>query len=928
MKKCLMLSLAAVLALAVGACGGGNGTECGAGTVEQDGTCVPTCDDGEYWDGTECAAVPACADGTTFNATTGECEPDIDDCAPGTTLVNGQCVPECGDEEYWDGTECVAIPDCGQGTTFNEATGQCEPDITDCAPGTHLENGECVPDVVCGADTHPCNPEVDENCEEGECVPNHLPDPQVTEDDVVFSVPADEGETVSLGGVINAPVDEDDDGVADGDWDQFQFQATAGTYLDIWATSEGATLPAFALMGFDENDEVIYQRIGINTTGLVSEREVYLPYDAVYVLMVTDYNHMVASLFEQGTLPVGGPDFTYFVEVTNLGVPVPTDVESLPALEEGDLDDGGLAFYNVVGLTAGQLYNFTSYGQPLPDSPADLYPHLMLFNPDGVLVKETAPAPGESMSFWLSPAIGGDFLLVQDFDLAVGPNRDFAFEVFTEAMVDCGTEDCSAGDLEEGESETLTWELLSGDMFVAGVYLPEGATEAVDVTLLNSEADILMQDQATGDGNGAVFYYAENDTTVMVHLAGAEGAAVAEYSTDPLVIVTPLLEDGQSYTDLAVNELPAGTLPNSGIDHFVGTAGQMVFFTGFTTHNPNRDWVEPLEQIYTPNIEFMGPAYDVRSGIAELQPIFGYLPWDGHFLHLVWDSGDAADIVGASYDTAIDFVDSVDMGMPTEDSPANTSGQSLDADVGFAVYTFTATASTTTEIIVTPDDGTTIQPEVWVMNFGEVFCFFSCDWYPDPELYNLGATSGATAEAEGEPADTIYVSPYDGLSVIMVSDAGGNAGAGDTFSVDINVLPPPENDTCDNAADIVLEQGVFEQQVDTNLYSNTIDLSSDGCTGWASSAGPDAFWSIELAEGDMIFASMSPVDSFDASIYMITDCADPDGSCVAGDDSGNPEEFTYTVPQGGAGTYIIATDGYSASSGGLFDFTVEVTAAP
>jgi hypothetical protein len=73
---------------------------------------------------------------------------------------------------------------------------------------------------------------------------------------------------------------------------------------------------------------------------------------------------------------------------------------------------------------------------------------------------------------------------------------------------------------------------------------------------------------------------------------------------------------------------------------------------------------------------------------------------------------------------------------------------------------------------------------------------------------------------------------------------------------------------------------------------------------------------------------MSPVDSFDASIYMITDCADPDGSCVAGDDSGNPEEFTYTVPQGGAGTYIIATDGYSASSGGLFDFTVEVTAAP
>src|SRR5262245_57873533 len=67
------------------ACGDddGGGAECGAGTVLMDGHCVP--------DGTV-----ICETGTTYNADTGTCEPDISGCGEGTVLVDGECVPDDG----------------------------------------------------------------------------------------------------------------------------------------------------------------------------------------------------------------------------------------------------------------------------------------------------------------------------------------------------------------------------------------------------------------------------------------------------------------------------------------------------------------------------------------------------------------------------------------------------------------------------------------------------------------------------------------------------------------------------------------------------------------------------------------------------------------------------------------------------------------
>jgi hypothetical protein len=224
MKKLTAMILISGLSFCLSACGG-DGTECGPGTTDQNGTCVPDileCGDGtvlqddqcvpicgtdQYWDGTQCVNTPECAAGTTFNSQTGECEP-------------------CPQGQYWNGTACQIVPECDDGTTFNAATGKCEPDAEACGPGTVFINGQCVPE--------------------------ELPDPDVVEStdpvgEAPFNLPA-AGQSVSLGGVVDEPTDLDGDGWADADWDAFTVTVPAGTYLRIRATSEGAALPAFMVL--------------------------------------------------------------------------------------------------------------------------------------------------------------------------------------------------------------------------------------------------------------------------------------------------------------------------------------------------------------------------------------------------------------------------------------------------------------------------------------------------------------------------------------------------------------------------------------------------------------------------------------------------------------------------------------------------------
>jgi subtilisin-like proprotein convertase family protein len=115
------------------ACGG---NECGSGTTEKDGQCVPT-------------STLTCGDGTVLED--GKCVPTSTlTCGDGTMLADGKCVP-------------TNTTTCGAGTML--ADGKCVPtSTTECGAGTMLVNGQCVPTstLTCGAGTMPVN---------GQCVP-------------------------------------------------------------------------------------------------------------------------------------------------------------------------------------------------------------------------------------------------------------------------------------------------------------------------------------------------------------------------------------------------------------------------------------------------------------------------------------------------------------------------------------------------------------------------------------------------------------------------------------------------------------------------------------------------------------------------------------------------------------------------------------
>lgn len=167
-----------------------------------------------------------------------------------------------------------------------------------------------------------------------------------------------------------------------------------------------------------------------------------------------------------------------------------------------------------------------------------------------------------------------------------------------------------------------------------------------------------------------------------------------------------------------------------------------------------------------------------------------------------------------------------------------------------------------------------------------------------------------------------------GVLLIGTSVAFGDSGIKKTHEMKVEVfdgrgtLDPPVNDQCEGAIDV---SAGFSGVASTAEALDDYDPGSGGCTGFQA-AGPDIAYLVDLAPGYRVIATMDPVSYFDASLYMVTDCGDVVGTCVVGDDSGNPESITYCSEEGGI--YYIICDGYAAGSWGDFYFDVLVEPCP
>jgi hypothetical protein len=181
---------------------------------------------------------------------------------------------------------------------------------------------------------------------------------------------------------------------------------------------------------------------------------------------------------------------------------------------------------------------------------------------------------------------------------------------------------------------------------------------------------------------------------------------------------------------------------------------------------------------------------------------------------------------------------------------------------------------------------------------------------------NIG-TSCVAGQDNGNPEELDYTAASTGDYFLVVDGFGGQGG---NYALTVNLTAAPiANDTCAGAINATAG-GTFTGDT-TNAQPNYTPLASGlgGCTGYTAQ-GNDVVYRVTLSAGERLQASLSA--TWDASLYMVTDCANPSGTCVAGQDNGNPETIDFTAP--GAGGYFLVVDGYG-SARGAFSLTVSIT---
>jgi len=113
----------------------------------------------------------------------------------------------------------------------------------------------------------------------------------------------------------------------------------------------------------------------------------------------------------------------------------------------------------------------------------------------------------------------------------------------------------------------------------------------------------------------------------------------------------------------------------------------------------------------------------------------------------------------------------------------------------------------------------------------------------------------------------------------------GYAGTVDNFTISINCTDcgggGGGNETCDTAEP--LGCGQISLATNTNGATNDYDPGAGNtCTGYSASGG-DLVWSVCIPANGSVHLTFDELD-YDSSIYLVTDCANPVGTCLDGDD--------------------------------------------
>lgn len=99
---------------------------------------------------------------------------------------------------------------------------------------------------------------------------------------------------------------------------------------------------------------------------------------------------------------------------------------------------------------------------------------------------------------------------------------------------------------------------------------------------------------------------------------------------------------------------------------------------------------------------------------------------------------------------------------------------------------------------------------------------------------------------------------------------------------DVTPAPaPPAHDDCAGA--VTIPQGDFAIYDDLTNATNAVDPGRDGCMGdlSVSYTGRDLVYRVSIPEGHTLDVALLPEGGWDAALYLVNNCVEPIGACVA-----------------------------------------------
>lgn len=170
----------------------------------------------------------------------------------------------------------------------------------------------------------------------------------------------------------------------------------------------------------------------------------------------------------------------------------------------------------------------------------------------------------------------------------------------------------------------------------------------------------------------------------------------------------------------------------------------------------------------------------------------------------------------------------------------------------------------------------------------------------------------------GGHTERIVVPVSANVPVTVVVDAFRDSLQG-IFTISGDVVPAPPGDTCATAVPLV---GATAGDWTTATNDSSFAAGNACVASGQSAAGPELIYAFTLAPNQTLTATVTPTGFGDPILYVLSDCALPATSCVAGQDGGSfGEAETLTFQSATGGNFFFVIDSYNSSSN-LESFTI------